>query len=116
MRGSRSSKTAWPKTVERAASRHLLMGWRVCLGVLVVPAQSVLAVRLDIPGTRSRWWSSQCREDLSHVSGSVAERRQVLDVPEIRLLAQEHQLEAIGCPTSHTTSLGSFPASVSAPV
>ena len=59
---------------------------------------------------------SQCREGLSAVPGSVAERRQVLDMPEIRLLAQEHQLEAICCPTCHTTSLGSFPASVSAPV
>src|SRR2546428_4467489 len=59
---------------------------------------------------------SQCREDLSAVPGSVAERRQVLDVPEIRLSAQEHQLEAICCPACHTTSLGSFPASVSAPV
>ena len=59
---------------------------------------------------------SQCREDLSAVPGSVAERRQVLDVPEIRLLAQEHQIEAIWCPTCHTRSLGSFPAAVSAPV
>jgi transposase len=58
----------------------------------------------------------QCQQDLSAVAGVVAERRQVLDVPEIRLLAQEHQIEAICCPTCHTTSLGSFPASVSAPV
>ncbi len=59
---------------------------------------------------------SQCREDLSTVAGSVAERRQVLDVPELRLLAQEHQIEAICCPHCHTTSLGSFPSWVSAPV
>ena len=59
---------------------------------------------------------SQCREDLSAVPGIVAERRQVLDVPEIRLLAQEHQVEAICCPTCQSISLGSFPASVSAPV
>src|SRR6266700_6642393 len=59
---------------------------------------------------------SQCCADLSTVPGSVAERRQVLDVPEIRLLAHEHQIEAICCPTCHTTSLGRFPASVSAPV
>ncbi len=59
---------------------------------------------------------SQCREDLSAVPGSVAERRQVLDLPEIRLLAQEHQIEAICCPTCHSRNLGSFPASVSAPV
>src|SRR5216683_472967 len=59
---------------------------------------------------------SQCGENLSGVPGSVAERRQVLDVPEIRLLAQEHQIEAICCPHCHTRSLGSFPTSVSAPV
>jgi transposase len=58
----------------------------------------------------------QCGEDLSAVPGGVAERRQVLDVPEIRLLAHEHQIEAICCPTCHSISLGSFPASVSAPV
>ena len=59
---------------------------------------------------------SQCHADLSDVPGNVAERRQVLDLPEIRLLAHEHRIEAICCPTCHTTSLGSFPASVSAPV
>jgi transposase len=59
---------------------------------------------------------SQCCEDLSALPGIVAERRQVLDVPEIRLLAYEHQVEAICCPTCHRISLGSFPASVSAPV
>jgi transposase len=58
----------------------------------------------------------QCGEDLSGVPVSVAERRQVLDVPEIRLLVYEHQIEAIGCPTCHATSLGSFPAAVSAPI
>jgi transposase len=58
----------------------------------------------------------QCQADLSTVAGSVVERRQVLDVPEIRLLAHEHQIEAICCPHCHTTSRGSFPAAVSAPV
>jgi transposase len=58
----------------------------------------------------------QCSADLSAVPGSVTERRQVLDVPEIRLVAHEHQIEAICCPTCHRTSLGSFPASVSTPV
>src|SRR5215472_14451464 len=59
---------------------------------------------------------SQCGQDLSAVAGRVIERRQVLDLPAIRLLAHEHQIEAVCCPTCHTTSLGSFPASVSAPV
>src|SRR5260221_6793748 len=58
----------------------------------------------------------QCSEDLSAVPGQVAERRQVLDLPDMRLLAHEHQIEAICCPTCHTTSLGSFPAAVTAPV
>jgi transposase len=58
----------------------------------------------------------QCNADLSAVPGRVTERRQVLDVPAMRLLAHEHQIEAIGCPTCHSTSLGSFPTSVSAPV
>jgi transposase len=58
----------------------------------------------------------QCSADLSAVPGSVTERRQVLDVPEIRLVAHEHQIEVICCPTCHSTSLGSFPTSVSAPV
>lgn len=58
----------------------------------------------------------QCQEDLGAVVGMVAERRQILDVPEIRLWAQEHQIEAICCPTCQTTNLGSFPAAVSAPV
>lgn len=69
----------------------------------------------DVVGHRPRV-CSHCGEDLSAVAGSVAERRQVLDVPEIRLLAHEHQLEAICCPTCHTTNLGSFPAAVTAPV
>ncbi len=59
---------------------------------------------------------SQCSADLRDVPGIIAERRQVLDIPEIRLLAHEHQIEAICCPTCHTTSLGHFPVSVSAPV
>jgi transposase len=59
---------------------------------------------------------SHCGEELSAVPGSVAERRQILDVPEIRLRAQEHQIEAIVCPACRTTCLGSFPALVSAPV
>ncbi len=59
---------------------------------------------------------SQCHADLSALPGSVAERRQVLDLPEIRLLAQEHQIEAICCPNCHSRNLGSFPTVVSAPV
>jgi transposase len=58
----------------------------------------------------------QCGQDLSQVPGRIAERRQVLDVPDIRLVAHEHQIEAICCPSCQSTSLGSFPEAVSAPV
>ena len=58
----------------------------------------------------------QCGQNLSQVPGTVVERRQVLDVPEIRLLAHEHQIEAICCPSCHTSTLGCFPAPISAPV
>src|SRR6266702_2908875 len=76
--------------------------------VMVEPPDTVVRHRPKV--------CSQCCADLSTVPGSVAERRQVLDVPEMRLLAHEHQSEAICCPTCHRTSLGSFPTSVSAPV
>lgn len=57
-----------------------------------------------------------CGQELSRVAGLVAERRQVLDVPEIRLLVQEHQIESISCPTCQSSTVGSFPAAVNAPV
>jgi transposase len=58
----------------------------------------------------------QCGEEFHTLAGTVVERRQVLDVPEIRLRAQEHQIEAITCPHCQARNQGSFPASVKAPV
>lgn len=57
-----------------------------------------------------------CHESLGEVTGTVVERRQVLDLPEIRLLAQEHKVEAIRCPTCQHLTRGSFPDAVTAPV
>jgi transposase len=59
---------------------------------------------------------THCQENLSRVTGSLLERRQVLDVPEIRLLVQEHQVETICCPRCHTISYGTFPPWVSTSV
>lgn len=59
---------------------------------------------------------SQCHESLDEVAGTVIERRQVFDLPEMRLLAQEHQVQAIRCPACSTLTQGCFPASVAAPV
>jgi transposase len=58
----------------------------------------------------------QCGQDLREVVGLVAERRQVLDLPDIGLLVQEHQIESLTCPTCQCPNVASFPAAVSAPV
>src|SRR5579875_459271 len=51
----------------------------------------------------------QCGQNLGEVVGQVVERRQVLDVPEIRLLGHEHQVQSLRCPTCQSPNLGSFP-------
>lgn len=57
-----------------------------------------------------------CQQDLSELAGQLLERRQVHDLPELRLRVQEHQLEAICCPGCHQVTRGTFPAGVNAPV
>lgn len=57
-----------------------------------------------------------CQESLVEVRGVVAERRQMLDLPAIRLLAQEHHVEAVCCPRCQQITRASFPQSVTAPV
>lgn len=76
--------------------------------LMVEPAEEVLQHRPEI--------CTHCGEDLRTLAGTVVERRQVLDVPEIRLRAQEHQIEAIRCPHCQERNQGSFPAWVKAPV
>lgn len=56
--------------------------------------------------------SRQCGEN----QRQAVARRHVLDGPDIRLLAQEHQREAIWCSTSRNSSVGSVPALVSMPI
>ncbi len=57
-----------------------------------------------------------CRQPLEGVAGEVKERRQVHDLPEVRLLVREHQVEEVCCPGCQQVSRGSFPAGVEAPV
>jgi hypothetical protein len=52
---------------------------------------------------------------LEGVTGGVKERRQVHDLPEIRLLVREHQVEELCCPACQHLSAGDFPAGVEAP-
>jgi transposase len=57
-----------------------------------------------------------CQQPLDGVAGSLKERRQVHDLPEVRLLVREHQVEEVCCPSCQQMSRGSFPAGVEAPV
>jgi transposase len=53
-----------------------------------------------------------CHQDLQHIQGEVKERRQVHDVPELRLEVEEHQVVEICCPQCQARSRGSFPTTV----
>jgi transposase len=58
----------------------------------------------------------ECGACLQEIQGRVVERRQVHDLPEIKLEVTEHQVEEISCPHCSALTRGSFPESVSAPV
>jgi transposase len=53
-----------------------------------------------------------CGEDLSKTEGKVVEKRQVHDLPEIRLEVTEHQIEKKYCPHCQLASISKFPAAV----
>jgi transposase len=56
-----------------------------------------------------------CQCDLRQEPGTIKERRQVHDVPELRLLVQEHQVEEICCPACQHLTRATFPIGVDAP-
>jgi transposase len=58
---------------------------------------------------------SHCQADLHQNPGEVKERRQIHDLPELRLEVEEHQVEEICCPACHHLNRGSFPEGVDAP-
>ncbi len=57
-----------------------------------------------------------CQQPLDDVAGRVKERRQVHDLPEMRLRVYEHHIEEGACPACGQPSVGRFPAEVTAPV
>jgi transposase len=57
---------------------------------------------------------ARCQRSLVGRSGVVVERRQVLDLPPVRLEVTEHQLVAVRCPTCQAVTRGAFPAGVRA--
>ena len=58
---------------------------------------------------------THCHQSLEGVTGEVIERRQVYDLPPLRLVASEHQIEQVTCPHCQQVSCGSFPTEVGAP-
>lgn len=58
---------------------------------------------------------THCQQPLEGVAGQIKERRQVHDLPEVRLAVREHQVEEVCCPTCQQVSRGSFPAGGEAP-
>src|SRR6266851_1734024 len=57
-----------------------------------------------------------CQQPLEKVPGRVKERRQVHDLPAVRVVVQEHQVEEVWCPVCQGRNEGSFPSGVEAPV
>src|SRR5258708_5916904 len=58
----------------------------------------------------------QCQADLRQVPASRVERRQVVDVPPVRLLVREHHSEQKQCPQCQQVTVAAFPVEVRAPV
>jgi len=56
-----------------------------------------------------------CQHSLEGMPGKVVERRQVQDLPSLRLRVCEHQVEEVCCPHCQQLSRGSFPQGVAAP-
>jgi transposase len=59
---------------------------------------------------------SVCRQDLADVAVVRQERRQVVDLPPIKVRVVEHQVQTKCCPRCGTETTGVFPAEVAAPV
>jgi transposase len=56
-----------------------------------------------------------CHHELGAVVGQVKERRQIQELPVMRLVVTEHQVEVLTCPACQHQNTGSFPNGVGAP-
>ncbi|MCJ7435724.1 MAG: IS66 family transposase [Anaerolineales bacterium] len=55
---------------------------------------------------------AHCQKSLKKVEAAGVEKRQVLDLPEVHLLATEHQAEIKTCPDCHKFTKAAFPIGV----
>jgi transposase len=56
-----------------------------------------------------------CQHELGAIAGQLRERRQIHELPELRLRVIEHQAEAICCPACQHVTAARFPVGVEAP-
>jgi transposase len=80
------------------------------------PGQTLAQVAVpDIQVSHRPDVCSACQCPLEAGAGLVVERRQVQDVPPLKLIVTEHQVEAVRCPRCQHVTRGTFPPEVSAP-
>lgn len=70
----------------------------------------------DVTITHTPANCSGCESNLSNVSGTVVERRQVFDIPQPEIKVTEHRVEEKRCPCCGELTRASFPANVRGPV
>lgn len=56
-----------------------------------------------------------CHHKLETIQGQVRERRQIQELPEVRLQVIEHRVEAVCCPACQHVTTTDFPVEVNAP-